>query len=139
MKYSKVKNIILSIIPALVFYFYGKIQIQLHFKASASFDRLPITLFNMLAPCIVGVIAFFIIAYTYKNRRSLIFISLFCGGILVNLLYVAYFFGLFGLSRSMINTSTASQIAYVFTGAYVSGFWVSLISYIKKSVGKRSN
>ncbi|HHW93153.1 MAG TPA: hypothetical protein GX734_01440 [Clostridiaceae bacterium] len=136
MKYSKVKNIILAIFPVLILYLYQKAQIRLQFKASASFDRLPITLFNILVPCTVGVIAFFIIAYAYRNRRSLVFISLFCGGVLVNFLYIAFTFGLFGLKRTMIDMSAASQIAYVLMGAYLSGFWVSLLSYFRT---KKSN
>lgn len=134
MKHSKIKDIILALIPVIVYYLYQEIQLQMQFKANMNFNPLPLMLFKLLAPCVIGVIAFFIIAYAYQNRNSLVFISLFVGAVLVNLLYLAFFLGLFGLRRMALDMSAASQIAYLLFGAYFAGFWVSLISFIR---GKR--
>ncbi|NLL90915.1 MAG: hypothetical protein GX222_00660 [Ruminococcaceae bacterium] len=137
MKYSKIKNVLLAIIPACVFYIYQEAQIRLRMIASINFRPLSYKLFNIFAPCLVGLIAFFLIAYAYQNRHTLVFISLFCGGLLVNLLYIVTEFGLFGLHMAAIEMSSASQIAYLLMGAYLAGFWVSLISYIVEKSKQR--
>ena len=139
MKYSKIKNVLLAIIPVCIFYLYQETQIRVRMITNAKFDPQSFKLFNIFVPCLVGVIAFFVIAYAYQNRRTLVFISLFCGGFLVNLLYLATSFGLFGLRRVAIDMSSASQIAYLFMGAYLAGFWVSLISYIIEKSKQHTN
>jgi hypothetical protein len=139
MKYSKIKNVLLAIIPACIFYLYQEAQIRVRMITSANFDLQSFKFFNIFAPCLVGLIAFFIIAYAYQNRHTLVFISLFCGGLLINLLYIVTDFGLFGLRRVPAEMSCASQIAYLLMGAYLAGFWVSLISYIVEKSKPRSD
>lgn len=132
MKYSKIKNVILALVPVIICYAYQEIQVRVQLNANVNFDRATPMLFNLIAPAIVGVFTFFAIAYAYQNRSSLVFISMFCGGFLVNLLYLAYMFAWFGLRPNMLSMSAGSQVAYVLMGAYLVGFWVSLVSYIRE-------
>ena len=131
MKYSAIKNVILALVPGLIFWGYQTAQVRLMMQASISFNRLPYDLFNILAPCLVGIFAFLAIAYVYTNRNSLVFISLFCGSFLVNIIYAFYALRVFGLSPVMLERSAALQIAYLLMAAYALGFWVSLISFIR--------
>ena len=131
MGYSKIKNVVFAVVPVLVFYVYQAVQVRVQMNASMTFDRLSITLFNLAAPCAVGVFAFVAIAYAWQNRNSLVFISMFCGAFLVNLLSIAYMLALFGLRPVAMSMSGGSQVANVLMGAYGAGFWVSLVSYIR--------
>ncbi len=137
MKYSVFKNIILAVIPVLIFYSYQQLQIALQREATATFNNLPVALFNVLAPFVVGVFLFCAIVYAYTNRNSLVFISLFCGGLLLNILYVISSLGLLGPSGHLLTLSAAPQIAFVLTGAYLIAFWVSLICYIRGRKSRR--
>ena len=131
MGYSKIKNVVFAVVPVLVYYVYQAVQVRVQMNASMTFDRLSLTLFNLAAPCAVGVFAFAAIAYAWQNRNSLVFISMFCGAFLVNLLSVAYMLALFGLRPVAMGMSGGSQVANVLMGAYGAGFWVSLVSYIR--------
>ena len=139
MKYSKVKNVIVTLLPVVLFFLYQIAQVYLRRYMQTRAIMLPYTLFNILVPAMIGVLFFLVIAYVYVNRNSLVFIALFCGAFLVNVLYSISFAGLLGtLTQQYLSMSAASQIAYVFVGAYIIGFWISLISYIKGRI-KKSN
>ena len=134
MKHSWVKNSLLAILPALIFYLYQIVQYRVRIVGQRAFSMLPYTLFNMFAPILIGVLFFFIIAYVWTNRNSLVWIFLLGGSILVNVLYSLYTLNVPGFPRTLLNASSGSQLAYVLMGAYGTGFWVSLICYIKGKI-----
>jgi len=133
-----IMSIVIAIMPVVLFFLYHIIQLELSFRAARTFDRLPYTIFIMAVPVLIGVFAFFAIAYAFKHRNSLIFISLFCGSFFVNALYAIYPSGLFGPNMQYVfQRTSASQLAYILVGAYITGFWVSLISFIKGKINSK--
>ena len=132
MQYSKVKNTIIVFLPVVLFFLYQIAQFYLRQYVQVNAMMAPYILFNILTPVLIGGLLFFVVAYVYVNRNSLVFIALFCGAFLVNVFYSISFVGLLGpLMYQSLQATAASQIAYVLVGAYVVGFWVSLVCYIK--------
>ena len=133
MKHAIIKNILITLFPIAFFWSYQTVQIRLRMLANRTFVMLPSTLFEMFIPLLVGAFAFYIAAYVYTNRRTLMFIYMFCGAFIANMYGVLCSTGVLGSYYMMLwRQSAASQLVYILVGMYVVGFWVSLVCYIKE-------
>lgn len=141
MKRMIVKDIILALLPIGLLLIYTYASQSLRYAAAATFDKLPLLLFNQFVPILVGAILCAALYYAWKNRASTVFVTLFCGVFMKNLFIalcaadVIRGIGTLGLGKTLLYSGTGIELAGVFDGTYIVMFWVSLISFIR--AGKR--
>ena len=141
MKRMIVKDIILALLPIGLLLIYTYASQSLRYAAAATFDTLPLLLFNQFVPILVGAILCAALYYAWKNRASTVFVTLFCGVFMKNLFIalcaadVIRGIGTLGLGKTLLYSGTGIELAGVFDGTYIVMFWVSLISFIR--AGKR--
>ena len=141
MKRMIVKDIILALLPIGLLLIYTYASQSLRYAAAATFDKIPLLLFNQFVPILVGAILCAALYYAWKNRASTVFVTLFCGVFMKNLFIalcaadVIRGIGTLGLGKTLLYSGTGIELAGVFDGTYIVMFWVSLISFIR--AGKR--
>ena len=137
MKRMFVKDIILALLPVGLLLIFTNASQSLRFAAAASFDLLPLLLFNQFVPVLAGAILCAALYYAWKNRASTVFVTLFCGVFMKNLFValctadVIRGIGALSLGRTLLYDGTGIELAGVFDGTYIVMFWVSLISFIR--------
>ena len=137
MKRMIVKDIILALLPIGLLLIYTYASQSLRYAAAATFDTLPLLLFNQFVPILVGAILCAALYYAWKNRASTVFVTLFCGVFMKNLFIalcaadVIRGIGTLGLGKTLLYSGTGIELAGVFDGTYIVMFWVSLISFIR--------
>ena len=144
MKRHFLKDIVLVLLPTAIFLLYASIWQPLRYSVAAKYNYLPLTMFNLFAPILVGAILCAALYYAWSNRASTVFISLFCGAFMMNLIFglcsanVIHSLGALRLGSTILFGGTGGiEMTGVIDGTYIVMFWVSLVSFIKSKKNKQ--
>lgn len=130
MKYSWIKNVLVILFPAALYYGYYGLQFAL-LKAAMRHPSIWLTSsFLSWLPAIVGVILLLVGAYAYVNRNSFVFLAFFGGSLLFSIAYSLTTFNVL-VPMKLMRMTNSIPISFTVAGVYVAAFWMSLICKIK--------
>lgn len=144
MRRHVIKDIVLALLPLLLFLAYAYPAYSLKTRSAFTYDYTSLELFHLIVPIIVGAILCAVWIYAWKNRASTVFICLFCGAFLMNAFFVLCQLGVFnalgGTRWQMVLAGGVDgvDLAGIIDGVYIVMFWVSLVSYIKAKKENRA-
>jgi hypothetical protein len=130
MKKTLIKNILVAVIPTLIYFGSYFLFMSLYTNPIRSSFQVTPLLINILIPAIIGAVGLFVAAYSYVNRNSLLFIFLFIGSFLASVSYSLTMLNIL-IPLKVVRMTITPQMTFVIVGLYVGCFWMSLISKIK--------
>ncbi len=131
MKRHLIWDILLALFPTAALFGYGAARLRIDAAAAASFALLPKMLCRILGPFGIGVLAALAVCYALKNRKTTVFVWLFCGALLLQLAVIACILGR-PLPVGLANRGLMGlELGELLAGAYFLLFWVSLIGWLR--------
>ena len=133
MKRHIIKDVIVALLPPALFLAYALPARGLLVSSRATYNMLPLPLFNLIVPVLIGAVLCTVLIYAWENRTSTVCIYLYCGAFLMNIFFVLCQLGVFGSPYNMVLVGGLEgvDLAGVINGTYMVMFWASLVSFIK--------